>query len=114
MVTVKLWEILHKKVLVSRESARVITWALKRSPTSDGLVVTIDFTGIEGVTPSFVDETLTILKEWIGQQKEQRPWSILLVAPPTRLTLKFSAVAKAHELEIRETSSDTWILTPKS
>ncbi len=111
MITVKLWEILQKKVLVTRESARVITEALRASSADGGLDITIDFTRIEGVTPSFVDETLTIVKEWIGQQREQRPWRVLFVAPPTRLTLKFATVAKAHELEITETASGTWILT---
>jgi len=110
MLTVKLWEILQKKVLVTRESARVITEALRASSADGGLNITIDFTGIEGVTPSFVDETLTIVKEWVGQQREQGPWRVLFVAPPTRLTLKFATVAKAHELSITEATSGTWIL----
>ena len=113
MITVKLWETLQKKVLVTRESAHVIAEALRASPANGEPNVAIDFTTIEGVTPSFVDETLTIVKEWIGQQRDQRQWSILLVAPPARLTLKFAAVAKAHELEIKETTSGTWILTPE-
>jgi len=48
---------LQRKILVTRESASAVREAIESSISAEGEVA-LDFSGIDAVTPSFVDEIL--------------------------------------------------------
>ena len=87
MASVNLYELLRKRVLVTRESARAIKASLLDALAKDGNEVTLDFSGTEAVTPSFIDELMDVLGELAAPTK----WNVrvLFVNPPTRLSSKF-------------------------
>ncbi len=68
----------------------------------------IDFAGVEGITPSFLDELLAVVSEEVGRRES--PLRILITHPPTRLSSKFEAVARAHDLVASSTEGGGWLL----
>ena len=57
----KVFDILQKHVLVTRESAQGLRASLDDLLSNEN-DPSLDFTGIEAVTPSFVDELLEVLE----------------------------------------------------
>lgn len=120
MVTVFVSDILKDKILVTRESARVLEEALRRAwsdraGSTDAANLgsaTIDFRGVEGVAPSFLDELLTVFELVIGPNPNHPGRSLVVVNPPTRLSSKFEAVARGHGLSVVSRSDGSWVLTP--
>jgi hypothetical protein len=108
-------DILKQPVLVSREAAHKLrpaiaaTLAPAETPNDPATaVVTLDFTGVCGVAPSFADELVRIVEDLF---KQKSPRSVLLLTfknVPMRLSSKFAAIARGHELVIEETSPTTW------
>lgn len=105
--TLKIHDIVPKRALVARESAWPIRDALGQTGSLEQ--ISLDFSGVDAVTPSFVDELLTILAARVDAGNGA--FSLLVVSPPTRLSEKFSAVARAHAMTIRELESGSWELT---
>jgi hypothetical protein len=110
MATLRVNTILSDAVLVSRESARELTEAIEalldQHPDS---TVAVDFAGVAGVAPSFLDELLTVFESILGKRGCAR--SELIVAnPPTRLSSKFEAVARSHNLSAQPRDDGTWVL----
>ena len=109
MVGVKIFDLTGRRVLVTRSSARSIeqrlATALRRSPGA----ITLDFTGIQGIAPSFLDEVLSIVDEHVD--KDQAPLVVTVVNPPTRLSSKFTAVGKTHGLSIEERGDNVWVFS---
>ena len=71
----------------------------------------IDFDGIDGISPSIVDELLTM----IAEMRAPGAQSIVFANVPTRLSSKYSVLVKAHskQIEIDATGErESWILTP--
>jgi len=62
MRTIEIFDFLRRKILVTHESASAVRDAIDSSIKADG-EVTLDFTGIEPMTPSFVDELLAMIDE---------------------------------------------------
>ncbi|MEX0786082.1 MAG: DUF4325 domain-containing protein [Dehalococcoidia bacterium] len=76
----------------------------------DGERLTVDFRGVEAVTPSFVDEVLTSIEKVI-ETKHHPDASVVFLNPPTRLSEKFAAVGRAHKLTVAETEDGAWVLS---
>ncbi len=102
----KLYELTGKKVLVTRESARSLASALSDALASADGDVTLDFSGIEGITPSFVDEILSLLEAL--EREEHKSVRVVFVNPPTRLSAKFAALASSHGTAISEPQQGVW------
>jgi STAS-like domain of unknown function (DUF4325) len=105
--TLKIHDIVAKRALVARESAWPIRDALGHTGVAEQIA--LDFSGVDAVTPSFVDELLTILAASVNAGNGE--FSVLVVNPPTRLSAKFAAVARAHAMSIRELDTGSWELT---
>lgn len=108
MVTnIRIHDILSKRALVTRESARPIREALVQAGI--GGEIDLDFSGVDAVTPSFVDELLSILADSVGPGVGGI--RLVIANPPTRLSEKFAAVARAHGMAIQELEGGSWVLT---
>jgi len=116
-------DILKDKILVSREAARLLEDPLRTlmggansseqaSPT-EANQVTIDFRDVEGVAPSFLDELLTIFESVLEQDANAKERRLIVANPPTRLSLKFEAVARGHGMSVHALADASWMLTGK-
>ncbi len=118
--TLKVRDFLDDHILVGRESARrlegAIRAALELNPPHNGELskFVVDFEGIQGIAPSFLDEMFLILDAVLAQETVKSERSIALANPPTRLSLKFEAVARGHGLSIAEQSDGSWLLWARS
>lgn len=126
MHTLRVHDVLTDKILITRESARLLEGALKAIMVSavtpgeagDQTSVTIDFDGVEGVAPSFLDELLSVFESVIGAETTGKAGlpggcerSLIVANPPTRLSLKFEAVARGHGMSVRAQPDGSWLLT---
>ena len=110
-------DVLEEKILVSRESARLLVAPLRQAIDQETLQagsqpsrdVTVDFEGIEGMAPSFLDEFLGVLESTVGRGSR-----ILFVAQPARLSLKFEAVARSRGLQVRQEEDGRWALEARA
>jgi len=112
-------DVLKDKILVSRESAHLLEDALSammaaaRTPgnPSDTASVAVDFEAVEGIAPSFLDELLSIFESIIGSETNARKRCLVVMNPPTRLSLKFEGVARGHGMSVRAFPDGSWLLT---
>ena len=119
MCTLRVNDILKDRILVSRESARLLEDALRTTIASSAapesaastMPVTVDFEGIEGIAPSFLDELISIFESIIGSETNIREWCLVVANPPTRLSLKFEAIARGHGMSVRALPDGAWCLT---
>jgi hypothetical protein len=114
MAELKISDILGKqRLLVSRDSARSLGPILKDLTSGRSEELELDFDGIEGITPSFLDELLGVLDIAVTSSGN-RTVRILLRRPPTRLSTKFSAVGEGRGFEVSQTAGGDWMLTHRS
>lgn len=106
MKAIRVAEFLNRRVLVTRESAHDLRNALDQALAGSQVTLTIDFEGIEGVTPSFIDELLAMLVEKAGD----RGIKLLISHPPTRLTAKFTAIGRSRGLSFEEEEDGSWLI----
>ena len=119
MPTLRVHDILKDKVLVSRESARLLEEPLAAMVVGAGTSVdapsassvTVDFAGVEGMAPSFLDELLSIFESVIGRETNGHERSLIVVNPPARLSSKFEAVARGHVMSVRALADGSWSLS---
>jgi hypothetical protein len=115
MKTLKVHDVLEQPLLVTRRSARALEESLRAAlgGGGDGSGMdefAVDFAGIEGLSPSFVDELLRVF-ESITVPTANAKLSLRVMNPPTRLSLKFEAIARSHGLSVCSLSDGTWLLS---
>lgn len=106
-------------MLVGRESAHLLKDALgammasgEGSENSPALTpVTVDFQGIGGIAPSFLDELISVFESFVGTGPAGGRRGLIIASPPTRLSLKFEAVARGHGMVARALPDGSWLLT---
>ncbi len=108
MMRLDIHEITSHRALVSRNAARMIATAVKArtDPVPDGDAVILDFSQVEAVTPSFVDELLYQLSELSFRGYR----TVKFLSPPDRLSDKFKAIGRARQIAMDEEPSDGWVL----
>ncbi len=119
MRALRVQDVLKDRILVSRESARLLEDALNAmmapATTPENASATtsmaVDFEGIEGIAPSFLDELLSIFESLIGLDTSGLERRLVVANPPTRLSLKFEAIARGHGMSVRALSDGSWFLT---
>jgi hypothetical protein len=109
MERIKVHDLLPQRALITRDSARLIQGALTDALVRGRGEATLDFTGVQAVTPSFVDEVLSVVDEVLGRIESDRV-RVVFLNPPTRLSEKFAAVSRRHGLSASEAGSDTWMI----
>ena len=110
MISLRVYDVVRKRALVTRESARAVGDALAAALTSTEGEVVLDFSGLEAGTPSFVDEALSSIEQMLGESGRSR-LRVVFVNPPTRLSAKFAAVGRARGLEMKESDNGVWTIT---
>ncbi len=83
--------------------------AIDSSIKADG-EVTLDFTGIDAVTPSFVDELLAMIDD-ARSASSRHEVRVVFAHTPTPLSAKFLAIGKRHGATMSESGSDSWEIT---
>ncbi len=63
MMPLRIYDLLHKQVLVSRDTARAIQPQLVAALVEGQGELVLDLSEVDGLTPSFFDETLSIIGE---------------------------------------------------
>ena len=107
MITLKVYDLTRKRALITRASAAKLGDALVKS--WDGGQLTVDFAGIDAITPSFVDEILAVVENMLrGEGRIES--AVVFLHPPTRLSKKFAAVGRAHRLNVTESEDGAWIV----
>jgi len=103
----KIYEMLKRRALVSRGAAQAVVAALRSELQSDSATIELDFSGIEAVTPSFVDELISQLTSpGIGSHER-----VVFTAPPSRLSEKFRAIGRGRGVSFEETPTHQWVIT---
>lgn len=110
MVPLRVYELLGKRVLVTRDSARAIKGQIAEALNDGRGEVLLDFEGVMGITPSFLDETLHIIEECVAAIEGNR-LRVKVLAPPTELSSKFLAVGRGHGLGVRKSEDGSWIIS---
>lgn len=110
MTSLRFYDLAKTRVLVTRESARALTTVLTSALATGQGEVELNFEGVDGITPSFLDEILAIVEECLTQIKEDR-LRITVVNPPTRLSSKFLALGRGRRLSVEESEGGAWIIT---
>jgi len=105
-------DVLDERILITRESAR----ALLKSIHSNGsdfldVPVVIDFEGVEGIAPSFLDEFLSAF-ELVDDTKSAKA-QLIIKNPPIRLSLKIEAVLRGRGISVTIQSDGDWLLAEK-
>lgn len=110
MTPIRIYELAKRRALVTRQSAKVISDAIAATPADPSMELTLDFEGIEAVTPSFVDELLALSESVLRAPNSSRV-RILFLNAPTRLSAKFTAIARARDVAISENEDGVWSIT---
>jgi len=111
-------EHLSEKILVSRESAQKLLQPLQAliravaqsGPNTNGGAVRVDFTGVAGTSPSFVDELVRVFKNVMCMEGLGDTYELVIANPPSRLSSKFEAIARGHGLSVRMTNDGSWCI----
>ena len=110
METLRIFDLIGKRVLVTRGSARSIQSNLAAALSDGEGQVALDFFGVDGLAPSFLDEILSVVEDCI-QDTSDNQLQIMVINSPTQLSSKFAAVGRGHGLSIRESGSGTWTIS---
>ncbi len=113
MSTVRVYDLMQRRVLVTRESAHTIRGALISGATHEDGEIVLDFSGVEAITPSFIDEVLAIIDD-VARQAFHSALHVKFVNAPTKLSEKFAAVGRNHRARITESGPGDWIITRES
>jgi len=109
MNTIDLFKSSQKRLLVTRESAHMLDEEVRSALREDGNRLSLDFTRVEGVSPSFLDELLQVVRQASGEET-WRSLAIRIANPPTRLSSKFEAVGRGHGLVVTQSDGGDWLL----
>lgn len=109
MGSIKIFDLVGKRVLVTRSSARKLAPELADALGDGCGDVTLDFAGVDGLTPSFLDEILSVVEE-IALASGGVRLRIEVTHSPTQLSSKFAAVSRGHGLVASESGDRTWII----
>ncbi len=109
MKRVRVVDAVEKRIplLTSRQSARKIKTALESEQSPWDSSLHLDFSGAEGVAPSFLDEALLVAEEYARDCGHPRA-TVVFSRPPTALAAKHHAIARAHGRTLVENENGDW------
>ena len=110
MTSLKIQELLPKRVLTSRDSARSIAAEVADAVRLGDGGLEVDLQGVLGMAPSFFDELLSVIEKGAHVAGKQ-PGEIIVSHPPSALLAKHHLVCKGHGLRVSEDASGRWVIT---
>jgi len=108
MTALALHDLILKRALVTRESARGLAPSNRSAMGNGGAALSLDFVHVDGVTPSFLDELLSVVQEEFDRCGAKR-FRLEIANPPMALSSKFRAIGRWRGLTIREHGSG-WVV----
>ncbi len=108
MAGLALHDVIKNRVLVTRKSARAIAPMIEAAIRDAGGPLKLDFTHVDGVTPSFLDELLSVVDELFARANVYA-FRVEILNPPTALSAKFAAIGRGRDLTLAETDGG-WII----
>lgn len=103
-----LHDVLRNRVLVTRASARTLAPAIEAAIGDSREPLKLDFGRVDGITPSFLDELLSVVEEAFARQNVDS-FRIEILSPPTALSTKFAAIGRGRDLHLTE-AAESWII----
>lgn len=103
-----LHDVLKNRVLVTRASARVVAPAIESAIRDGRGALKLDFSGVDGITPSFLDELLSVVQEAFRRLNVDS-FRVEILNPPTALSAKFAAIGRGRELSLTDSGAG-WIV----
>ncbi len=103
-----LYDVTKNRVLVTRDSARRLTPAIESAIRDARGALKLDFSRVDGITPSFLDELISVLEEAFAQMNIDS-FRVEVLNPPTALSAKFAAIGRGRELSLTESGSG-WVI----
>ncbi|MBI2957889.1 MAG: STAS-like domain-containing protein [Chloroflexi bacterium] len=110
---INVYGLLGTRALVTREAAQRLGPAIAASLARKADQVALDFSQTLGITPSFLDELLRVVQDSLRDSGIMQV-RLKLKNPPTRLSLKFMALARGRGVRLAEADGDTWLIAVES
>ncbi|MBI4729679.1 MAG: STAS-like domain-containing protein [Acidobacteria bacterium] len=110
MAVIRVHDLIPLRVLAARGTARTIGAALEAAMREGRGEVLLDFEGVEGLAPSFLDELLAILLEAASRTGNQLR-RVVIGNPPARLSSKFAAIGRGRGLRFADRAGEGWEIT---
>ena len=95
-------------MLVTRASARCLAPAIENAIRDARGALNLDFTRVDGITPSFLDELLSVVEQAFARLNVDS-FRLEILNPPTALSSKFAASGRGRGLSLTESGSG-WII----
>lgn len=111
MAAILVKAIVPDRILVSRESARLLERAIREQLQAGTGEIVVDFSEVAGIAPSFMDELIRVVEQII-EEHEGRQFVLRADNTPTRLSSKFEAIARGHGMSIQAVNGNSWELRP--
>ena len=108
MSSLAVHDVLKNRVLVTRASARGLAPAIESAIRGAHAHLQLDFSRVDGITPSFLDELLSVVEEAFARMN-LASFRVEVLNPPTALSSKFAAIGRGRELSFTESSSG-WLI----
>lgn len=112
MTTVRIRDLLGRRILVTRDSARSIKPILAAAIERAEHQLDLDFTAVAGAAPSFLDETMAVIDEVTPVADEQQTKVRLLNLPP-RLWTNVVRAGKRHGLTLEHQSDAVFTISKR-
>lgn len=107
LMPVQVRELLDSQVAVARDSARMLRPAIESSMKAEKRL-TIDLTGIEVLSPSFVDELFGLLATLLAESGRSA-----LLANSAVDVGRYEALGRTYRLMLKSRGRVGWELSPK-
>ena len=107
MEILKIYPLFKRRALVTRESTDVLRDAIAAA-TGNGTRVALDLTGIDAITPSFIDQVLQVVEGCLTRESDRI--EVLMLNPPSGLSSRLEAIARAHRSIATEDEEGNWII----
>ena len=107
MDIVRVHPLFKRRALVTRASTDLLRDAIAEA-AGNGNRVALDLTGIDAITPSFIDQVLQIVEGCLGQESDRI--EVLMLNPPSGLSSRLEAIGRAHHSVVTEDEKGNWII----
>lgn len=108
MSSLALHDVLKNRVLVTRASARTLAPSIEAAIRASREALKLDFGRVDGITPSFLDELLSVVEEAFARVNVDS-FRVEILNPPTALSAKFAAIGRGRDLRLTE-AAESWII----
>lgn len=107
MDIVRVYPLFKRRALVTRESTDVLRDSIAAA-TGNGDRVALDLSGIDSITPSFIDQVLQIVEGCLTKESERV--DVLMLNPPSGLSSRLEPIARAHRSVATQDAKGNWTI----